>query len=111
MNPAPRIMPRPQLSDASRPKLARHARLKFDKVREQWVLLVPERVLVPDDTAVEVLSLCDGERSIAGIVDALCQKYAAERELIRSDVAALLQDLADKGYVTVSPEEGDDRSA
>jgi len=105
MSELQRSTPRPQLSDDSRPKLARHARLKFDKVREQWVLLVPERVLVPDDTSVEILNLCDGERSIGGIVGALCQKYAAERELIRNDVIALLQDLADKGYLTVSGED------
>lgn len=88
-----------ELTGASLPRLARHARLKFDKVREQWVLLVPERVLVPDATAIEIFNLCDGERSIDIVVDLLCEKYAADRGLIENDVIALLQDLADKGYL------------
>ena len=37
--------------------LARYARLHFDKARDRWVLLVPERVMVPDETAVEILQL------------------------------------------------------
>lgn len=105
MNTAPANSPRLELSEQSRPKLSRHARLKFDKIREQWVLLVPERVLVPDETAVEILHLCDGERSIAAVVDELCRKYAADRQLIRNDVIALLQDLADKGYLIDAGEE------
>ena len=90
---------RVRLSEASIPALLRHARLKFDNVRDRWVLLVPERVMVPDETAVEILNLCDGRTDIAAMIDALCAKYTAERELIGNDVIALLQDLADQGYV------------
>ena len=43
------------VSEASRPKLPRHARLKFDETRQVWVILAPERVLAPDEIAVEVL--------------------------------------------------------
>ncbi|GGA77787.1 coenzyme PQQ synthesis protein D [Nitratireductor aestuarii] len=105
MSAVPARTLRLELTDASRPRLARHARLKFDKVRELWVLLVPERVLVPDETAIEILNLCDGERSIEDVVDLLSEKYAADRELIRTDVIALLQDLADKGYLINAAEE------
>jgi pyrroloquinoline quinone biosynthesis protein D len=111
MSASPHMPSRPKLVPESRPVLARYARMKFDKVREHWVLLVPERVLVPDETAVEILHLCDGKRSLSDVVDTLCAKYAAERELILTDVTALLQDLADKGYVTVAVEESDDRPA
>ena len=45
------------VSEASRPKLPRHARLKFDETRQVWVILAPERVLAPDEIAVEVLQL------------------------------------------------------
>jgi pyrroloquinoline quinone biosynthesis protein D len=96
--PASRAV-RTTVSESTRPALPRHSRLKFDKIRERWVMLVPERVLVPDETAIEILHLCDGATSVAGIVDTLAQKYAAERNLISDDVIALLQDLADKGYL------------
>jgi len=92
------------LSEASRPKLPRHAKLKFDETRKVWVILAPERVLVPDETAVEVLQLCDGMRSVAEVVDQLAAKYAAERSAIATDVVAMLQDLADKGFLTEAQE-------
>ena len=52
------------VSEASRTVLPRHARLKFDETRKVWVILAPERVLAPDEIAVEVLQLCDGERRV-----------------------------------------------
>src|ERR1700721_466040 len=91
-------------SETSRPKLPRHPKLKFDETREVWVLLGPERVLAPDEIAVEVLHLCDGERSVAEMADQLAAKYAAPREEIATDVVAMLQDLADKGFLTEARE-------
>jgi pyrroloquinoline quinone biosynthesis protein D len=92
------------VSETSRPKLPRHARLKFDETRQVWVILAPERVLAPDEIAVEVLQLCDGVRSVADMVDQLAAKYAAERNAIATDVIAMLQDLADKGFLTEARE-------
>jgi pyrroloquinoline quinone biosynthesis protein D len=92
------------VSEASRPKFPRHARLKFDETRQVWVILAPERVLAPDVIAVEVLQLCDGVRSVSDMVDQLTAKYAAPREAIATDVVAMLQDLADKGFLTEARE-------
>jgi pyrroloquinoline quinone biosynthesis protein D len=92
------------VSEASRPVLPRHAKLKFDETRKVWVILAPERVLAPDEIAVEVLQLCDGIRSVADIADLLAQKYAAPREAIATDVMGMLQDLADKGFLTEARE-------
>ncbi len=93
------------LDEDSRPVLPRYARLHFDKARDRWVLLVPERVLVPDETAVEILQLCDSERSIADIVDLLAEKYVADRDAISGDVISMLQDLAEKGFLVDAREE------
>ena len=92
------------VSEASRPVLARHAKLKFDETRQRWVILAPERVLAPDDIAVEVLQLCDGVRSVEQMIDQLAEKYAADRGAIGADVIAMLQDLADKGFLTEARE-------
>ena len=92
------------VSETSRPVLPRHAKLKFDETRQVWVILAPERVLAPDEIAVEVLKLCDGERSVADLVDQLAAKYAAERSAIAGDVIAMLQDLAEKGFLTEARE-------
>lgn len=91
------------VTEASRPVLPRHAQLKFDKTRERWVILAPERVLAPDEIAVEVLQMCDG-RSVARMVDQLTEKYAAPRDDIGVDVIAMLQDLADKGFLVEAKE-------
>ena len=88
------------VSEASRPVLPRHAKLRFDEARQRWVILVPERVLAPDETAVEILQLCDGERNVGQIVDVLATKYAADRNDIMADVVAMLGDLAEKGFLT-----------
>jgi pyrroloquinoline quinone biosynthesis protein D len=87
------------VSETSRPVLPRHAKLKFDEARQRWVILVPERVLVPDETAVEISLLCDGDQTVAQVVDTLAAKYAAERAAIASDVIAMLGDLAEKGFL------------
>jgi pyrroloquinoline quinone biosynthesis protein D len=92
------------VSEASRPVLPRHARLKFDETRQRWVILAPERVLAPDETAVEVLQLCDGSLSVEAMIDQLAEKYTAERDAIATDVIAMLQDLADKGFLTEARE-------
>jgi pyrroloquinoline quinone biosynthesis protein D len=92
------------VSEASRPVLPRHARLKFDETRQRWVILAPERVLAPDDVAVEVLQLCDGVRSVEAMIDQLAEKYTADRSAIAVDVIAMLQDLADKGFLTEARE-------
>jgi pyrroloquinoline quinone biosynthesis protein D len=92
------------VSEASRPVLPRHARLKFDDTRQRWVILAPERVLAPDEIAVEILQLCDGARDVAAIIDALAAKYNAGRAEIGRDVVAMLQDLADKGFLTEARE-------
>jgi pyrroloquinoline quinone biosynthesis protein D len=92
------------VSEASRPVLPRHAKLRFDETRQRWVILAPERVLAPDEIAVEVLQLCDGVRSVADVIDQLAEKYAAERDAIATDVIAMLQDLADKGFLTEARE-------
>ena len=92
------------VSEASRPVLPRHAKLKYDETRQVWVILAPERVLAPDEIAVEVLQLCNGERNVGDVADQLAAKYAAPREAILTDVIAMLQDLADKGFLTEARE-------
>jgi len=99
MENAPAARRRMAVSLESVPKLARGVYLRLDETRGRWVLLVPERVLAPDEIAVEVLQLCDGERSVAGMVELLAAKYAAPADEIGTDVIDMLQDLADSGFL------------
>jgi pyrroloquinoline quinone biosynthesis protein D len=83
----------------TRPHLPAYLKLRHDAGRDRWILLAPERVLTPDQTAVAVLKLCDGKRTVEEIVGALAKEYSAPAEVIRTDVLELLQGLADKGYI------------
>jgi pyrroloquinoline quinone biosynthesis protein D len=64
-------------------------------------LLAPERALTPSKVAVEILRLCDGERSFGTIVDDLAGCFDADRTLIESEASAFLEELAGKGMVTL----------
>jgi len=81
------------------PKFGRGVKFRRDAVRDAWVLLAPEKLYLPDATAVEILRLVDGERPISAIVDALAARFDAPRPLIATDVLATLTDLAAKGAV------------
>jgi len=96
---APAARRRMRVSEAGVPTLARGAKLRFDETRQRWVLLVPERVMAPDEIAVEILQLCDGKRTVADVIDLLVEKYTAPREEIGADVIAMLQDLAESGFL------------
>jgi len=81
-------------------KLPRHAKLRFDKAHDKWIILAPERVFELDEVAYEVISRCDGERSIEQVVDSLSEKFdQVSSDVIRTDVTSMLQNLADKGFV------------
>jgi pyrroloquinoline quinone biosynthesis protein D len=95
------VSDRPQVGDAAVPALARGVRLRFDKARDAWVLLAPEKVLMPDQIAIEILKRCDGQATVSAIVDDLATTFGADRAQVASDVQSFLQDLADKGMITV----------
>ncbi len=82
------------------PRLSSGFKLRFDKQRDNWVVLAPERLFVPDPIALEIIKRCDGEAKVSAIVDDLAKTFEADRVVIERDVSALLQDLADKGVMT-----------
>jgi len=88
------------LADTVRPRLADKARLKWDAVREKHLLLYPEGVLVLNQTAHDVLALCDGQRAVAEIVKVLATQHASDAKAIDGDVKEILQRLAEKSFVT-----------
>ena len=87
------------LAEASTPKLPRHVRLKHDAVQQRWLLLAPEKILTPSETALEVLQLCDGARTVQGIAEVLAASYDAPADAILADILPVLQELADQGHL------------
>lgn len=81
----------------TRPRLVTGARLRYDEVREEHVLLVPEGAVRLNPTAAEVLELCDGERSLDDIVGVLSARY--EGADLGADVHELVDAMAQRGLV------------
>lgn len=92
---------RPVVEDGSVPALARGVKLRFDQARKAWVLLAPERVMMPDEIAVAILERCDGKATVRAIILDLARTFEAEPAQIEADVLGFLQDLADKGTIAL----------
>jgi pyrroloquinoline quinone biosynthesis protein D len=84
------------LSDTSRPKLWKFARVQFDEARQRSVLQYPEGAVLLNDTAAEILALCDGRRTVADIAATLEQRYGSN---VLDDVQSYLSQLADRELV------------
>lgn len=63
------------LRPTARLRLARHARQRWDPVRERHVLLAPEGLLVLNHTGATIIELCDGRRTVDQITAELRSRY------------------------------------
>jgi pyrroloquinoline quinone biosynthesis protein D len=84
------------LTASSRPKLWKFARVQFDEARQRNVLQYPEGAVLLNDTAAEILALCDGARTIAEIAATLNERYGAD---VLNDVQGYLSQLAERELV------------
>ncbi|QDG53021.1 pyrroloquinoline quinone biosynthesis peptide chaperone PqqD [Persicimonas caeni] len=89
------------IADDAKPALAEHVRWREDKSRDRWVIMGPERLYVPDAVGRDILRRVDGQTSFAELIDQLTGEYDASRAEIARDVRIMLEDLVDKGIVTV----------
>jgi coenzyme PQQ biosynthesis protein PqqD len=78
------------------PALARHARYRWDAIRQQHQLVFPEGVLVLNDSGAAIVQQCDG-RSIENLITSLKKQF--EDVDPAADVHAFLNRLAGKGLV------------
>jgi pyrroloquinoline quinone biosynthesis protein D len=83
-----------------RPRLAAGVRLARDERRDRWVLQAPERVIVLDEIAYEIIRRCDG-RTVGAVVDDLALAFEAGEDEIATDVLALIDDLRARGVLTL----------
>ena len=84
------------LTASSVPRLWRLARLNFDTVRQQHVLVYPEGAVLLNPTGAAILELCDGQRSIAAIAQILGERYNCD---VIDDVTEYLSQLAERELV------------
>jgi pyrroloquinoline quinone biosynthesis protein D len=90
------------IPDATVPRLATKARLKWDEVRQEHLLLFPEGVLVLNPTAHEIIGLCDGHNTVRSIRETLSTRY--KTDAVSADLQDLLHRLAQKRLMILEVE-------
>ncbi|WP_445635002.1 pyrroloquinoline quinone biosynthesis peptide chaperone PqqD [Nostoc sp. DSM 114161] len=85
------------IDNHARPRLVRGVRLRWDDVRKQHWLLVPEGALQLNSTAAAILALCNGERTLSAIAAELEKHYQGENLL--EDVRQLLSRISKRGLL------------
>jgi pyrroloquinoline quinone biosynthesis protein D len=83
-----------------RPRLSSRARLKFDSMAQQEMLLFPEAALLLNETGAAIVRLCDGARSIDEIIAELAKKFrGADRDTLRLEVENFLTSIQARGLL------------
>ena len=81
-------------------QLGRGVRLRHDRERDCWTLMAPERVIVLDEIAHQVIvDIVESDGLLAGVIDRLSQLFDAPRDEIASDVIEMLQPFVDKQLI------------
>lgn len=85
------------------PVMPRGVRLHFDRVRDGWVLLAPERAVRLDPIGHAILSEVDGTKPFSEIVGTLAARYAAPEAEISGDCDTFLSGLVEKRFLDLGP--------
>jgi pyrroloquinoline quinone biosynthesis protein D len=81
-------------------QLGRGVRLRHDRERNCWTLMAPERVIVLDEIAHQVIvDIVESDGLLAGVIDRLSQLFDAPRDEIANDVIDMLQPIVDKQFI------------
>lgn len=83
------------LSD--RPRLRSPGRMKYDKARQTDLLLLPERIVELNETAGAILRLCDGQRTLAQLIEELETKYMQTG--LKNDVCEFIASASERGWL------------
>jgi len=76
------------IASQARPGVAKPYRLQFEDAQNAWVLLYPEGMVKLNQSAGEILSRCDGKRSVSDVVALL--EAAFEQRGLEDDVKGFL---------------------
>jgi len=87
------------IADSDRPALPRGVRLHWDRVRQTWALLAPERAIRLDEAGYAILAEVDGQRDVASIAGALAARFSAPVDEVLGDTRDFLGGLAERRLV------------
>jgi pyrroloquinoline quinone biosynthesis protein D len=79
------------------PKLNRLFRLQYEEAQKTHVLLYPEGMVKLNQSASEILLLCDGSRTVGEIVSALESKFNTKG--LEPDVRSMLEEATRRNWL------------
>ena len=76
-------------------KLAKKARLRFDRHDGRWMIIYPERGLALNESGAAIAQKLDGTRTLDRVIAELVAEHGADPE----DIRAFVADLEKKGLI------------
>lgn len=77
--------------------LSSQYRLQWQENRRLYTLLYPEGIIELNDSATEILQLCNGKNSFNDIVTHLQNKYSHQD--LSKEIAEFLDEIFEKGWI------------
>ncbi len=88
---------------SERPALSPKARLRTDRQTGEAFLLYPERGLLLEGSAADVLRACDGVRTLSEVLERAAAAHGTSPEAIAEDVLGFFADLTARGLLVWNP--------
>jgi len=76
-------------------KLAKKARLRFDRHDGRWMIIYPERGLALNESGAAIAQKLDGTRTLDQVIAELVAEHGADPQ----DIRAFVDDLEKKGLI------------
>lgn len=87
------------LSPQDRPVINPLYLFRWEEAQESYVLLYPEGIVKLNETAGEILSRCDGERTVAQLTDELRELYLDAGGEVDAGIRRFLELAYAKGWI------------
>lgn len=72
-------------------------RLQWEETQDCFVILFPEGMVQLSASAGEIMQLCDGNKTVNGIIEQLTEKFAGAD--LRDDVIEFFTEAEDNGWI------------
>jgi pyrroloquinoline quinone biosynthesis protein D len=87
-----------QVTTEKVPTIAQGFRLQWEPAQSAYVILYPEGMVKLNPAAGEILSRCDGSRTVAGIIEELQKKFP-EADTLSDDVITFLSTAYERQWI------------
>lgn len=80
-------------------KIAPRYRLQWEDTQNSYVLLYPEGMIILNNSASEILRLCNGQHNIYAIINILNNKFSNAN--LDDDIQQFIEEVYKKGWIVL----------